>query len=108
IPSFLEDLDDDINPYNDDTDGDLFPDYLDADDDGDGVLTINELLPTTYVVDTNLGEEEPVLAEGEFERSRTTTAGVITIKTVKIVDSDANGVPDYLDENITIDYNDES
>lgn len=50
IPSYLEDLDGDgymrslpadrFNP--DDTDGDLVPDYLDLDDDGDNVLTIVE------------------------------------------------------------------
>lgn len=50
IPSYLEDLDGDgylrvlaadrVNP--DDTDGDLAPDYLDLDDDGDNVLTIVE------------------------------------------------------------------
>ena len=51
IPSWLEDLDGDgylyalppgtFNP--DDTDGDLAPDYLDLDDDGDNVLTKTEL-----------------------------------------------------------------
>ncbi len=50
IPSYLEDIDGDgylrvltadrVNP--DDTDGDLAPDYLDLDDDGDNVLTIVE------------------------------------------------------------------
>src|SRR5690606_32052266 len=84
IPSYLEDINENGNVYDDNTDGDNIPNFLDNDDDGDGVLTINELLPTTYVVDTNIGDVEPILAEGEFERSRTTTAGVITIKTVKM------------------------
>ena len=34
--------DGDTNVKNDDTDGDTIPDYLDVDDDGDGVLTKNE------------------------------------------------------------------
>ncbi|GAA4281273.1 FKBP-type peptidyl-prolyl cis-trans isomerase [Gaetbulibacter aestuarii] len=52
VPSYLEDLNSDnefVVDYenrdsttDDDTDGDGTPDFLDADDDGDGVLTINE------------------------------------------------------------------
>lgn len=52
VPSYLEDLNGDgeftVNFTNlkdttdDDTDGDGTPDFLDADDDGDGILTINE------------------------------------------------------------------
>lgn len=39
VPSYLEDLDDNHNAFNDDTDGDDIPNFLDGDDDGDGVLT---------------------------------------------------------------------
>ncbi|MEZ4802932.1 MAG: hypothetical protein R2797_09185 [Gelidibacter sp.] len=39
IPSYLEDLDGDGSVFNDDTDGDDIPNFLDTDDDGDGVLT---------------------------------------------------------------------
>lgn len=42
IISILEDIDGDGDPRNDDTDGDLFPNYRDSDDDGDGVLTRDE------------------------------------------------------------------
>ena len=50
VPSYLEELTDDLTfsvfaedaGLDDDTDGDGVPDYFDADDDGDGVLTINE------------------------------------------------------------------
>jgi len=42
ISSTLEDLDGDGNVKNDDTDGDLIPNYLDVDDDGDGILTKDE------------------------------------------------------------------
>ncbi|HNU60019.1 MAG TPA: hypothetical protein PKI08_08720 [Aquaticitalea sp.] len=105
VPTYIEDLNGNKYAFDDDTDNDSSPNFLDTDDDGDGVLTINELVPNTYTVDTNLGEEEPVLGEGEFERSRTTNAGVITIKTVKIVDTTGNGIPDYLDSSVTINYN---
>ena len=105
IPSYIEDLDSDLDVTNEDTDGDGFPNFIDVDDDGDGVLTINELLPTTYTVDTNVGEVEPILASNEFERSRVTVNGVITINTVTLIDTDDNGTPDYLDATITINYN---
>ncbi|SNR15733.1 FKBP-type peptidyl-prolyl cis-trans isomerase [Tenacibaculum jejuense] len=42
IPSILEDLDGDGRPWNDDTDGNGVPNFLDPDDDGDLVLTRNE------------------------------------------------------------------
>lgn len=105
IPSYIEDLDGNFSILNDDTDGDLLPNFVDTDDDGDGVATINELKAFTYTVDTNIGETEPQLSSGEFERSRTVTAGVITIKTVKIMDSNSNGIGDYLEASITINYN---
>lgn len=42
IPSMLEDLDGDGNPFNDDTDEDGTANMYDRDDDNDGVLTIDE------------------------------------------------------------------
>jgi len=42
VPSFLEDLDNDLEVNTDDTDGDQIPNYLDPDDDDDGTLTIDE------------------------------------------------------------------
>lgn len=44
IPSYLEDLDGDgeFTVDGDDTDGDFIPNYFDVDDDGDGVVTLNE------------------------------------------------------------------
>lgn len=107
IPTHIEDLDGDKNAYSDDTDDDDIPNFLDTDDDGDGVLTIDELIPTTYTVNTNIGETEPVLAENEYERSRSESDGIITINTVTVADSNDDGIPDYLDENITINYNED-
>lgn len=107
IPSYIEDLDANMDVLDDDTDEDLAPNYLDVDDDNDGVSTIDELMSITYTVDTNVNEEEPVLGEGEYEVSRSETDGVITINTVKVVDSDSNGTPDYLQEDIAENYNEE-
>ena len=42
VPSYLEDLNDNIDVTDDDTDEDGLPNFIDLDDDGDGVLTINE------------------------------------------------------------------
>jgi len=42
VPSYMEDLDGNLDIYDDDTDGDLIPNFLDFDDDDDEVLTINE------------------------------------------------------------------
>lgn len=115
LPSYYEDLNgdgeftiadsEDDTITHDDTDGDSTPNYFDLDDDGDGVSTLDELEHKTYIVDTNLGEEEPVLAEKEFEFRRSESDGVLTIKTVKIVDSNNDGIDDYLDINIAINYN---
>lgn len=44
IPSFMEDLNGDFFLLNDDTDGNNIPNYLDADDDGDGVPTRDEII----------------------------------------------------------------
>ncbi len=43
IPSYLEDLNGDRILANDDTDENRLPNYIDADDDGDGTLTIDEI-----------------------------------------------------------------
>ena len=107
IPSYLEDLDGDLDFSNDDTDENGLFDFLDFDDDGDGVFTINELLPNEYIVDTNIGETDPVYGVGEYETGRTEEDGIITITTVTVVDSNNNGIDDYLDDSVSIDYNEE-
>lgn len=43
VPTIFEDLDNDENLFNDDTDENGLPDYLDNDDDGDGRPTIEEI-----------------------------------------------------------------
>lgn len=99
IKSYMEDLDGDGEVYNDDTDGDFLPNFIDNDDDNDGYLSRDELDYNEYIVDTNMGETEPVLAVNEFEYDRNDVSGVITIKTFVITDSNNDGTPDYLDIN---------
>ncbi len=43
IPSWMEDVDEDGDVLNDDTDGNGIPNYSDADDDGDGTPTRDEI-----------------------------------------------------------------
>jgi len=108
IPSYLEDLDGNGDISNDDTDENEFPNFIDLDDDGDEVLTFDELEQTIYIVDTNMGENEPTLEVNEYEFSRSSDSGVITITTIKALDTDSNGILDYLDEGVSINYNDTS
>lgn len=107
LPSYVEDLNGDWDVTTDDTDENEISNFNDPDDDGDGVLTYNELVQTEYTVDTNLGEREPVLGSKEFEIDRSEENGVITITTVTIVDADNNGIDDYLDDTVTTNYNED-
>ncbi|QXP61781.1 FKBP-type peptidyl-prolyl cis-trans isomerase [Olleya sp. HaHaR_3_96] len=104
VPSYLEDLDGDGEGDDEDTDGDGFANFADSDDDNDGISTTDEILKNVYVIDTNAGEVEPVYASNEYETSRNDVSGVITIKTITLVDSDNNGIPDYLENTISINY----
>ncbi|NMH86075.1 hypothetical protein [Flavivirga algicola] len=69
IPAELEDLNNNKNLDDDDTDGDTIPNYLDADDDGDNVLTKDE-------------KPDPN-DDGDFSDAQ---------------DTDGDGTPDYLDK----------
>ncbi len=69
VPSWREDIDEDERVGNDDTDGDGFPNYLDPDDDGDFIPTLEEITDA----DGNIIFPYP--------------------------DSDGDGTPDYLDPN---------
>lgn len=43
VPSWMEDINDDQQVYNDDTDGDTVPNFMDRDDDGDFIPTREEI-----------------------------------------------------------------
>lgn len=109
IPSYLEDLNGDgeftVNsenandPDDDDTDGDFVPDYGDSDDDGDGVLTRDEIEIATVnkttrqeVLDTPLQTNQVLLNKIVKEEDGTYTGTIITF-----TDTDSDGIPDYLD-----------
>ena len=69
-----------------DTDSDSTPNYLDPDDDGDGILTETENTTSTTTDKTTTSTPD-------------TTTSTSTEKTV--VDSDSDSVPDYLEPNTT-------
>ena len=112
IPSHLEDLNGDgeftastdESVDDDDTDDDSIPNYFDADDDGDRIPTRDELESMTYII--NNGDPEPEFDEEmEFVVSRTVGTTTTTIKTLKIVDSNNDGIGDYLDKDIKVENN---
>lgn len=70
IPSYMEDLNGNQYLWDDDTDGNGTPNYLDNDDDGDGRLTRDEII-------------------GNYEDG-----------TLEFPDTNGNGIPDYLDKTI--------
>jgi hypothetical protein len=112
IPSFIEDLDSSGDVYDDDTDGDLIPNFIDNDDDGDGYLTREEVELVAYTEDEMM---TPFMSEEDAQTYFDTNAlvneildniednndGTFTLNTVIITDSDDDGTPDYLDKNTT-------
>jgi len=84
IPAELEDINGNGDLEDDDTDGDGLPNYIDADDDGDNVLTKNEDHDDTDLnVDSN-GDGDPTNdRNGDGDPTND--------------DTDGDGIPDYLD-----------
>ena len=74
LGSINEDLNANDNLYDDDTDNDGLPNYLDSDDDGDGTQTRDEIT----VVDLN----------GD---------GIITLNEITFYDDDGDGIKNHLD-----------
>lgn len=102
IPSYLEDLngDGEFTLANDDTDGDNIPNFGDTDDDGDGILTVNEIVVKTYNETTKDAIENMPLASNEILiKIKEESDGTFTGTTVTFTDTDGDGTPDYLDAN---------
>ncbi|MGY0392051.1 FKBP-type peptidyl-prolyl cis-trans isomerase [Bizionia sp. KMM 8389] len=95
IPTYMEDIDGNGDAYDDDTNGNFTPDFLDNDDDGDGYYTEDELEYASYEIMS--GDPDPVFADNEFEKSRVENNGIIYIESVIVTDRDGDGTPDYLD-----------
>lgn len=117
VPSYLEDLNDNLDVLDDNSDEDGLPNYFDTDDDNDGVNTRDELSSMIYSEDNSM---TPFATEAEAQAFFDNNAAsnelfesivfnsedsTYTLNTLLIMDSDGNGTPDYLQESITINYN---
>ena len=88
VPSYMEDLDADKDIFNDDTDEDTVPDFLDTDDDGDGTLTkYEDLEPDSDLLVDRDGDGDPTNDYGDGDPTND--------------DSDGDGIPNYLDADST-------
>lgn len=102
VPSFAEDLNGDRDLTTDDTDEDTIGNAGDNEDDGDTVLTreeveIEELTP--YIGES---DPEPTLAANEYiiDRRIDVTAPIganVVYTIVRLIDTDGDGTPNYLD-----------
>jgi len=95
VPSYLEDLDGDLNLNNDDTNEDGFPNYVDNDDDGDGTLTIEEDLED---IDPNVDSSGDGILDNDLDGDGDPTND----------DTDGDGIPNYLDTDDTVSNKDDN
>ncbi|WP_417289477.1 FKBP-type peptidyl-prolyl cis-trans isomerase [Corallibacter sp.] len=112
VPSYLEDLNADDDAYTDDTDGDLVANLIDNDDDGDGVLTIDEVEVKSYTEDETMTPfASQADAQTYFDNNaeaneyfvsivESNDGTIITLNTVVLTDSNNDGTPDYLDSSV--------
>ncbi len=88
VSSIAEDLNNNNFVKDDDTDGDNIPNYVDIDDDGDGVLTVDEdLEPDADLLVDRDGDGNPTNDIGDGDPTND--------------DTDGDGVPNYLDTDDT-------
>ncbi|NQX84363.1 MAG: hypothetical protein HRT67_00300 [Flavobacteriaceae bacterium] len=109
VPSYLEDIDGNgfVVDEEDNTDEDNFVDFIDADDDGDGVLTVNEdLEPDTDLEVDEDGDGDPTndIGDGDPTNDDTDGDGIPNYLDTdddgsKLDDEDGDGIPDYIDNN---------
>lgn len=114
MPSHLEHPDGDITGEEDNIDEDFLVNFIDNDDDGDGVLTRDEVQQKEYEddgtnpfmtkaeakayytsdIETNGLNEIFISAEGELD-------GTFTLHTLVVPDDNNDGTPNYLDSSVT-------
>ena len=100
VPTYVEDLNGNHDLSDDNTDLDIFPNFLDPNDDNDPILSKNEANIVVYPMFLD-GSTEPMLGVNEYEIERVVNDNVvpneITITTATYIDTDGDGVLDYLD-----------
>ena len=85
VPSYIEDINGNLDLTDDDSDDDTFYDFIDSDDDNDGTLTIDEDLEP----DSDLSVDR----DGDGDATNDIGDGDPTND-----DTDGDGIPNYLDE----------
>lgn len=121
IPSYLEDLSMSGDGLDDNTDGDLLVNFIDNDDDGDGVLTRDEVIKKAYTknesdvefateadaqmyYDNNAATDE-VFVSIEIENDGTYILNTVVVPNTNT--SDSPDLPDYLDNTVTNNLSDD-
>ncbi|AOR27519.1 hypothetical protein FORMB_04630 [Formosa sp. Hel1_33_131] len=104
IPTYMEVIEADYDLFGKDTDEDLVVDFVDGDDDGDGTSTADEVRVETFT-ETTRGALEATLAALTLESNQlispvkyNTDRNNFTANRVTILDSNGNGIPNYLDD----------
>lgn len=88
VPSIIENLNNNSTVFDDDTDGNNTPNFIDNDDDGDGIATQNEdLEPDSDLTVDRDGDGDPTNDIGDGDPTND--------------DTDGDGVPNYLDADST-------
>ena len=107
IPSYLEDVNGDIEILDDNTDNDQFSNFLDTDDDGDGFSTYREVIAVDFTNTSLEGLEaqmqllEPLDSDQFFTPLAVAEDGTFSVKLITLEDTNGNGIPNYLDVNDT-------
>jgi hypothetical protein len=108
-----EDLNNNGDQEDDDTDGDGIPNYLDTDDDGDSVLTIDEttgigagVAPSYIYIDTDGDTIENYLDnDDDGDGTLTINEDYNNNGTPLDDDTNSNGIPDFLDDEVFLSVN---
>ncbi|WP_346881138.1 hypothetical protein [uncultured Algibacter sp.] len=113
IPSYIDGLDENENRFTTierlasvNTDGDNLVNFLDPDDDNDGVATRNEIEITTIeentreeVLEVELEDNQVLLEKINIKRNQNTGMMSYVGTIITFTDTDNDGTPDYLDAN---------
>ena len=103
IPSYMEDEDNNMDVFDDNTDGDRFYNFDDNDDDGDGYKTFREVLYTEYTdlsrsgLEAQLQALTPLNSNQFFTTIEAKDDGTFSAKLITLEDTNGNGIPNYLD-----------
>ena len=104
IPTYMEVVEADYDLFGKDTDEDSVVDFVDADDDGDGTATSDEVGVEAYTANTRV-ELQAILDALVLDSNQLispikhrSNRNDYTANVVTILDTNGNGIPNYLDD----------